>query len=126
METTIRKLNEELSSLNEDYQKKCNSTVDVREYNRLTLKLRDIEAKYNIELAQRQRAEALVEKFKDEIESAQDELGEAQQQRDKEIEAARKAYKDRLEADSQVKDLRRKLDMMINDLDKAVSLSLKK
>lgn len=48
-------------------------------------------------------------------------MGEAQQYRDKEIEATRKAVKERLEAESQIKDLRRKLDIFVTDLDKAVS-----
>uniref|UniRef100_A0AC35EWK6 Myosin heavy chain n=2 Tax=Panagrolaimus sp. PS1159 TaxID=55785 RepID=A0AC35EWK6_9BILA len=119
LEATVRKLNDELATVTEDYQKRCNNTVDIREHNRLLLKLRDIEAKLNVEQAQRQNADSRIESYRDELESAQDQLGEAQQYRDKEIEATRKAVKERLEAESQIKDLRRKLDIFVTDLDKA-------
>uniref|UniRef100_A0AC34FAZ7 Uncharacterized protein n=1 Tax=Panagrolaimus sp. ES5 TaxID=591445 RepID=A0AC34FAZ7_9BILA len=119
LEATVRKLNDELTTVTEDYQKRCNNTVDIREHNRILLKLRDIEAKYSIEQAQKQNAESRIESYRDELESTQDQLGEAQQYRDKEIEAARKAVKERLEAESQIKDLRRKLDVLIIDLDKS-------
>jgi len=118
LEETVRKLNEELSTLSDDYQKRCANSVEVREHNKILLRLRDLEAKFAIETAQRQKAESLVESMKDEIETAQTTVSSAQLEKDKEAEIARKAQKDRQELELQVRDLKRRVELIATQLEK--------
>uniref|UniRef100_A0AC34R191 Unconventional myosin-XVIIIa n=1 Tax=Panagrolaimus sp. JU765 TaxID=591449 RepID=A0AC34R191_9BILA len=118
LEETVKKLNNELATLSDDYQKHCAASIEIREYNKLLLKLRDMESKFSIETAQKQRAESQCETMKDEIETIQEELLAAKMEKDKEIEFSRKNQKERQELEALIKDLRRKLENTTEQLEK--------
>lgn len=111
-------MNEELSTVSDDYQKRCANSVEVREHNKILLRLRDLEAKFAVETAQKQKAESLVESMKDEVETAQTTVSTAQSEKDREVEVARKAQKDRQELEMQIRDLKRRVEMITTQLEK--------
>uniref|UniRef100_A0A7E4ZSW7 Myosin-XVIIIa n=1 Tax=Panagrellus redivivus TaxID=6233 RepID=A0A7E4ZSW7_PANRE len=118
LEKTIRNLNDELSSLQADYTKQRSNTVDKNEYTKICFKAREFEAKFNIEQAANQKSQSEINKLQDDLDSAERSLLETQNNRDRELQALNKATNERLDVEAQIRELRRKLEVLSSEYEK--------
>uniref|UniRef100_A0A914C202 Myosin XVIIIA n=1 Tax=Acrobeloides nanus TaxID=290746 RepID=A0A914C202_9BILA len=83
-------------------------SVEKHRYQLLELKIRDLEAKLDLEIAHKQRLESIVIKLKDEIDSLEGQLDEAKTSKERELEGLRKTKKQVLLLQEQINDQKKR------------------
>ncbi|XGW27597.1 hypothetical protein V3C99_007865 [Haemonchus contortus] len=113
LEKAKQKLTEQLNEETSNAAFLAQHTVEKHKLILSEQKTRDLEAKLDLEIAQKQRLESIVIKLRDEVDSLQEQITEAGTSRDKESEALRKARKENQQLQETIEELQKR------DLDSA-------
>ncbi|KAK5984979.1 Myosin-XVIIIa [Trichostrongylus colubriformis] len=113
LEKAKQKLTEQLNEESSNAAFQAQHTVEKHKLLLSEQKARDLEAKLDLEIAQKQRLESIVIKLRDEVDSLQEQITEAGTSRDKENEALRKARKENQQLQETIEELQKR------DLDSA-------
>ncbi|WKY03227.1 hypothetical protein Q1695_004738 [Nippostrongylus brasiliensis] len=113
LEKTKQKLTEQLNEETSNAAFQAQHTVEKHKLVLCEQKARDLEAKLDLEIAQKQRLESIVIKLRDEVDSLQEQINEASTSRDKESDVLRKARKENQQLQETIEELQKR------DLDSA-------
>ncbi|KAH7731033.1 Myosin head [Aphelenchoides avenae] len=108
LEKAKQRLQEQLNEAQSSLEFLKLSTVEKHKYQLLELKVRDLEAKLDVEQASKQRLEAISTKLKDEVDSLQEQLDEAKTAREREVDGGRKYKKEISNLQEQINDLKKR------------------
>ncbi|KAL6739531.1 hypothetical protein Aduo_012973 [Ancylostoma duodenale] len=108
LEKAKQKLTEQLSEETSSAAFLAQHTVEKHKLILCEQKVRDLEAKLDLEVAQKQRLESMVIKLRDEVDSLQEQVTEASASRDKESEVLRKARKENMQLQETIEELQKR------------------
>ncbi|KAK6750549.1 hypothetical protein RB195_002490 [Necator americanus] len=108
LEKAKQKLTEQLSEEASSAAFLAQHTVEKHKLILCEQKVRDLEAKLDLEIAQKQRLESMVIKLRDEVDSLQEQVTEASASREKENEVLRKARKENMQLQETIEELQKR------------------
>lgn len=121
LEKQREKLREELNEVSSALEFRQLHSVEKHKLQLAEQKIRDLEAKLELETMQKLRLDAMMVKANDELDSLREQLSEASCLRDKEADAARKARKEMLAAKDQQNELRKRETELVHKYKQATS-----